>query len=115
MQPESAKIKLASHLFDRGKPPQSNTNKRPLTVKIANRVQMNLTMTNIENVPDQLSSIHEKCSFSYQKSGIACLNQTREKSQNNNDSFPKQNKTLIQLMIYSQMENDYQSLFMFMI
>ncbi|CAK95203.1 unnamed protein product (macronuclear) [Paramecium tetraurelia] len=94
MLPESAKIKLASRLFDRGKPTQSNNNnERPLTSKIAIRAQLNQTMTKIEKVPDKLPAIREERSYSHQKSGGAGLNQTRGKSQNNNDSFPKHNKT----------------------
>jgi len=43
MLPESAKIKLASRLFDRGKTSVANqTNgERPLTAKIALRAQLN--------------------------------------------------------------------------
>ncbi|CAD8108771.1 unnamed protein product [Paramecium sonneborni] len=93
MLQESAKIKLASRLFDRGKQPQSNTNERPLTAKIAIRAQMNQTMTKIEKVSDKLPAIHEERSFSFQKSVGGGLNQIRGKSQNNNDTLLKNNKT----------------------
>lgn len=60
MLPDSAKIKLASRLFDRGKPPQQNLNERPLTAKIA--LKLNTTMTKM--VPDKLPAINEERSFS---------------------------------------------------
>lgn len=62
MLPDSAKIKLASRLFDRGKPPQQNLNERPLTAKIALKAQLNTTMTKM--VPDKLPAINEERSFS---------------------------------------------------